>query len=191
MKFKNFVLGIGILVVYALALWQGIQAFYPSPQYEDYCDFQREFPSFQRNVDCSINPALENKANACWQAGGEFRYEYDEDGCQVDGYCDECRITYDEASDKYSRNVFIASLIIGVITLIIGFTILSIEPVGSALMASGIWAFFFGTVVNWRNFGNSIRFVILAIVLILLILFAIRLNSKKKSSFLKKLKFWK
>ena len=182
MKIKNFVLGFGILVIYALALWQGITAFYPAPEYEDFCD-SREVPRlFGREgpIDCGFSQELRNKEQACWDAKGEFRYDYDENGCPVDGYCDGCRISYDEARDKYSRNVFIISLVIAVITFVVGFSVLSVEPVGSALLASGVWAVFFGTVINWRNFSNSIRFVLLFIVLVVLIWIALRLNKKKK-----------
>lgn len=182
MKIKNFVLGIGIVVVYALMLWQGIETFYPEPKYEDFCDVNigpRSFPEIAQ-TNCVFPPNLEAKQNACYKAKGEFRYEYDEKGCIIDGYCDECSIFFNEASDKYSRNIFIISLITGFITFIIGFAILKIEPVGSALIGSGIWAIFYGTVRNWRNFGAGIRFALLFVVLIILIWLAIRLNKTRK-----------
>ena len=184
MRLKNFVLGIGIIVVYALALWQGIAAFYPQPKYEDFCDFEIGPKTFLEIVptNCTFPPNLETKQNACYKAGGEFRYEYDEKGCVIDGYCDECSIYYNDASDKHSRNIFIISLIIGFITLVVGFFILKIEPVGTALMGSGIWAVFYGTVWNWRNFGVGVRFVLLVILLIILIWLAIKLNQQRKSN---------
>lgn len=159
MKIKKFVLGMGIVIVYALVLWQGVQAFYPEPQYEDFCGFRegRPFP-LDRGVDCSFSEELRNKEQACWDIKGEFRYEYDVAGCPIGGTCDDCRIEYDEARDVYSRNVFIVALIVGVITFILGFSILSVEPVGSALLGSGVWAVFYGTVINWRNFSSGLRF---------------------------------
>jgi hypothetical protein len=181
MKLKNFVLGMGILIVYALALWQGIQAFYPEPMYDDFCSF-REGP---RSIpvdgkECGFSQELRTKEQACWDAKGQFRYDYDDDGCPVDGTCDECSIKYEEARDKYSRNVFLISLVIAIITFVVGFSILSVEPVGSALLASGVWAVFFGTVINWRNFSNSIRFVLLFVVLVVLIWITVRMNRKNK-----------
>ena len=93
------------------------------------------------------------------------------------------KINYDMARDRYSKNVFIISLVAGVITFIVGFFVLSIEPVGSALIGSGIWAIFYGTVWNWRNFGNVWRFLLLLVVLIVLIWLAVRLNRKRKGGF--------
>lgn len=183
MRIRNFILGLGILIVFALALWQGMEAFYPSPQYNDYCDYQyRNLPT-KADVNCSYPSDLDSKQNACYKIGGEFRYDYDENGCIIGGYCDDCSIKYNDASDIHSRNVFIISLIIGVLALIVGFSILSVEPVGSALLASGIWSVFYGTVINWRNFGNSLRFIILAVILLVLIWIALRLNKKSKKGF--------
>ena len=186
MKVKNLVLGLGIVVVYALVLWQGIEAFYPQPKYEDFCDVYPDRPIHEKypgeNNNCTLPVNLETKQNACYKVKGEFRYEYDDNGCVIEGYCDECNINYNEASDKYSRNIFIISLIAGVITFIIGFAILKVEPVGSALIGSGIWAIFYGTVRNWRNFGAGIRFVLLFIVLMILIWLAIRLNQVRKKN---------
>jgi hypothetical protein len=180
MRLKNFVLGFGIFIVYGLVLWQGISAFYPSPEYDEYCDYYDGFRGkpypIESGVDCVFPNELETKQNACYSEGGEFRYDYDDKGCIIDGYCDECSIAYEDARDVYSRNVFIITLIVGVITFIVGFSILSIEPVGSALLASGVLALVSGTIVNWRNFGQFIRFGLLLLVLILLIWITYRLN---------------
>lgn len=180
---KNFVLGLGIFIVYGLVLWQGIAAFYPGPEYADFCDENfRNFPKpIGTTVDCPVEPSdLQSKSDSCWRMDGSFRYEYDEDGCIIGGYCDECSIEYNDALDEHSRNVFIITLIIGIITFIVGFSILSVEPVGSALLASAVLAVFSGTVVNWRNFGTGIRFVLLLVVLVLLIWIAYRLNKHGK-----------
>ena len=167
-------------MVYALVLWQGVQAFYPAPEYEDFCG-SREFRVFppEGSLDCVISGELRNKMNSCSDVGGLVRNQYDDGGCVIDIECDECNLNYDSARDDYSRNIFFITLIVGVITLIVGFSILKIEPVGSAVLGGGIWAIFYGTVWNWRNFGAGIRFVLLLIVLTILIWIAIRLNKRK------------
>ncbi len=161
MNVKNIVLGIGIVVVFALALWQGIEAFYPSPQYEDYCNFNN-----------GPVPGTENNATFCQENGGMWN----------NGYCDyysRCQKDYDDARDPHAKVVFFISLIVAIIVIIVGFSILSIEPVGSALIGSGIWAVFWGSVVNWRNLSDIWRFLLLLVVLILLIWVALKLNKKE------------
>jgi len=181
MRVKNIILGIGIFVVYALVLWQGIQAFYPAPEWDDFCSFDESRKPFNIDGDkCSFSQEVESKRDSCNNVGGLFQAEYDSNGCVIDGYCDECQLNYDSSRDEYSRNIFIISLVVGFITLIVGFFVLKIEPVGSALIASGIWAVFYGTVWNWRNFGAFLKFAILLVVLVVLIWFAIRINKKRK-----------
>ena len=181
MKFKNIVLGIGIVIVFALVLWQGIETFYPSQQYEDYCG----------NV--SVPQSIESQKMAAAVPGVDYVYSnatfcLAHNGTWQNGYCDYyyvCQKSYESAMDGHSRVVFYISLIVAVIAFIIGFLILSVEPVGSALLGSGVWAIFYGSVVNWRNIGVAFRFVLLLFVLVLLIYIALRLNRKDKKS-----KFW-
>jgi len=182
MRVKNLILGLGIVIVYGLVLWQGIQAFYPSPEYNDFCDVEI-YPKYAEPYsvsNCTYVPTLREKEAACSKAGGLFRYNYDNIGCAIDGYCDECQIEFNEAQDKHSRTVFFISLIAGIVTLIVGYAVLSVEPVGSALLGSGIWAIFYGTVLNWRNFSNIWRFLLLLLAFVLLIWFALRLNKGRK-----------
>ena len=71
---------------------------------------------------------------ACQDAGGFFRYGYDDNNCIIGGECDTCQLDYEEALDNYSWRVFVIALIIGIITFIVGFAVLKVEPVGSALL---------------------------------------------------------
>lgn len=187
MNFKNFVLGLGIFIVFALALHQGLETFYTTPQWDDYCDFNRPTPIFKEGITCPNNVELQNRANQCWESNGEFVYEYDSNGCAIDGYCDGCRIDYENALDAHSNKVFVIAIIIGIIVFVAGLFLLKTEPVGSALMASGIWSVFFGVVRNWRNFSDAWRFLLLFVLLIVLIWVALRFN-KKHSSFMGKIK---
>ena len=178
MNIKNLVLGIGIIIVFALALGYGIEAFYPSPDYEDYCGDVRPVEIIQN-------------AQACEDAGGQWVPYIDEPAKNgIGGYCNPdytCSKDYEASLDGYSWWVFLICMIVGIIALIIGYSILSIEPVGSALMSSGIWSFFYGGIINWRNFGEIWRFVLLFLVLVILIWFAWKINSPKKKNWM----FWK
>jgi len=179
MRMKNFILGLGIFVVYALALFQGLETFYPTPQWDDFCS-ARGGPVGIGSSSCSNVPELQRKADLCYQSKGDFVYEYDSDGCVVDGYCDGCSIDYNDALDVHSNRVFIISIIVGLVVFVAGLFLLATEPVGSALMAGGIWSVFFGVVKNWRNFSNSWRFLLLFVLLVVLIWVALRFNDKRK-----------
>ncbi|MFH1802571.1 MAG: hypothetical protein ABH864_03910 [archaeon] len=166
---KNIILGIGIVIVFALTLWQGIEAFHPTPEYEDFCE------------DFRTREIIETPQQ-CETVGGQWQpYEGPKAPDGTSGWCDRdfaCTEDWEAARDAHSQIVFIVSLIVGILALLIGYFILSIEPVGSALIASGVWSIFWGSVINWRNFTEAWRFVLLILVLILLIWLAIRTTKK-------------
>lgn len=167
MNIKNLILGIGIVVIFGLALWQGVETFYPTPQWDDYCG-EVVVPRTLDKPDFA--PVTQEQ---CEIGGGKW----------VEGYCDyysECGKSYDDAMKPHSQVVFIISLIIGIIVIILGYFLIKVEPVGSALIGSGIWAIFWGSVINWRNFANYARFILLSLALIFVIWLALRLNRKKK-----------
>lgn len=187
---KNIVLGIGIFIVYMLMLGYGIEAFYASPKYDDFCTsgrFQGYYPDKSvpaSPTNCSYSQQLRDAEQVCIADKGEPIYQYDDSGCTVSvKECNYCRRDFDEADKKYSKIVFVIALIAGIVTLFIGYTILSVEPVGSALMASGVGAIFYGSVRNWQNLSDIWRFLLLLIALVLLVWIALRLNRKKKGFF--------
>lgn len=183
MKFKNFILGVGIFIVYALVLFQGLETFYPTPEWDDFCsNHAGPITGAREPASCPITPTdLQTKAEACWDSKGQFIYEYDSNSCVIGGYCDGCSIDYESALDVHSNRIFIISIIVGIIVFVAGFFLLSTEPVGSALMSGGIWSVFYGVVKNWRNFSNSWRFLLLFVLLIVLIWLALRFNKKHET----------
>lgn len=192
---KNIILGVGIVIIYGLVLWQGIEAFYPSPQWDNFCPAGRFEGPYPTKVypggepNCTFSKNLQDQQNQCLTDGGEPIFEYDDKGCNIAlKTCNFCQKEFKEARDQYAKVIFIVAIIVGILTLIIGYSILSIEPVGSALIGSGVWAIFWGTAINFRNFSNIWRFLLLLITLILIIWIALRLNRiEKKKGFWERL----
>ncbi len=192
MNVKNLVLGIGIVIVFALALWQGIEAFYPSPQYDDFCitraGLYPEKIYAPQETNCTFSRQLQEQVDECYANQGQPVYEYNDNGCTTAlKTCDYCSKDFEEAEKSYSKIIFIISLIVGIITLLIGYMFLNVEPVGSALIGSGIWSIFYGSAWNWRNFSNIWRFLLLLLALIILIWITIKLNLNREKPF----KIWK
>lgn len=170
-KFKNLALGIGIVVIFALLLWQGIETFYSTPQYNDFCG---EY----RTAEFITSP------ERCFDIGGNWSYfsEPLKDSNST-GYCDvdyTCRNNYESALDSHSKIVFIIALVIGLIAIGVGYFVLSVEPIGSSLIGSGVWAIFWGSLMNWRNFSSIWRFLLLLIAFIFVVYLTFRLNNKRK-----------
>lgn len=191
MNMKNVVLGIGIFIVFMFLLHNGIRAFYMPPEYSDFATcrdagygengaYYYSYPDkFGVTTNCTVSGAIREQEQQCSIQGGQVLYNYDDAGCIASiKECNFCQQEFNEAMKEYNRNVFIISLIIGIIVLIAGYTILSVEPVGSALMGSGIGAIVYGTIRNWENLGNLGRFVLLLLALVLLVWIALRINKQ-------------
>jgi len=183
MNVKNIVLGFGIFIVFLFLLHNGIRAFYPAPDYNTFCNSTTLYPQKIPAVDvnCTLPSSLSIQQEQCYSDRGQPVYSYNEQNC-ITGLkeCNYCQKNFDDASKSYNRIVFIIALIVGIIALLTGYTILSIEPVDSALMASGIGSIIYGTASNWENLGNMGRFILLLFSLIILIWIALRINKKKK-----------
>lgn len=190
MRFKNIILGIGIFIVFMFLLHNGVRAFYPPVEYTDFASCQRAgytatggyyYPYYDKPIDvgtnCTVSGAIREQEQQCSIQGGQVLYDYTEAGCIASvKECNFCQTDYNEAMEKYNRNVFVIAIIIGLIVLIVGYTVLSVEPVGSALMGSGIGAIVYGTIRNWSNLGNLGRFLLLLLALALLVWIALRIN---------------
>jgi hypothetical protein len=183
MNVKNLVLGIGIFIVFMFLLHNGIRAFYKAPIYDDFCKSGDLMPYYPDKAipaiagNCTYTLQIRNQEQICYNNQGQPIYNYDDYGCTISvKECNYCNKYYTDAMDNYNRGVFVIALIIGIIVLLIGYLILSVEPVGSSLMASGIGAIIYGTMSNWENLGNLGRFLLLLLALFLLIWIALRLN---------------
>ncbi|MBM3232832.1 hypothetical protein FJZ18_01560 [Candidatus Pacearchaeota archaeon] len=184
MNIKNLVLGIGIFIVYLLAVGYGIATFYPSPDYQDFCKNDGRFPYYAKPIDpsqnCTFSRTVQEQTEQCYANQGIPIYEYNDAGCTIAvKTCDYCNKEFNNAQKSHQKIVFIIALIVGIITIFVGYGILSVEPVGSALMASGIGAIFYGSARNWANLTDIWRFLLLIAALILLIWITLNLNKSK------------
>ncbi|MEK6826716.1 MAG: hypothetical protein AABX90_03735, partial [Nanoarchaeota archaeon] len=84
-------------------------------------------------------------------------------------------------------NVFIVSMILGVIAIIISLLI-AIDSISIGFMAGGILVVIVALIRYWSELGDKLRFVILTLVLIILIWIGYKKLNPKKQSPLFKLK---
>jgi len=172
-KLKRTILGISIALILSLFIGYGINTFYKPPEYEDYCDEKFPRPVRLEKEDISKCDAIQQSNEAfeesCYRQDGIVRYETDEDGCQVAEECDMCSKEYKEVMEVYNRNVFIISVIAGLIAVVLGGIILKLESVSSGIMGGGVLSIIYGTMRYWGDLADVGRFIILGIVLIVLI----------------------
>lgn len=157
-KAKLVIFSVAVALISVFFFAYAVQAVYPSPEYEDYCD--------------DYSGGVLNDQNSCVEVGGKWTdYEKDSLNMQISGYCDYdyfCRQEYEEALAPYERNVFFANVIIGFV-LLVGAFFLGVEAVSTGLMGGAVMLIFYGTVRYWGELSDIWRTVVLGVALVALI----------------------
>lgn len=173
---KKWALAIAIAIVFNLFVNYGLATFYKEPKYENYCNSsyypRKPVPAFsvypEVNKNCSEIIASEQDYQNCSAMKGYIQYRYGDDGCQKSYFCETCGAVYDSARNKYDGNAFFVLVIIGVAAVVAG-VMISVEAVGSGFLLGGIISILIGTVRNWSNLTDVLRFVILGVILAMLV----------------------
>ncbi len=137
---KRIILGIGIAVIFTMAVFYGIHTFYPEPKEDSYVTI-----TYKQVIN----------------ARGEEKIALEKER-------EEQRTKYNEVHDRWSRNVFFICLPVGLIVLIVGIW-LKVQPVSGGLMAGGILTLIGGTGFYWEQLEQLVKFIALGIILIFLI----------------------
>ena len=176
MDIKNIVMTLAIIILTIFVTVYGVNTFYARIEYSDFCG---EFKTAE------VIETLER----CEEIGGKWN-AYEGPRLVEDirgGFCDRdyaCRQEYDEASEIYSRNVFLIVIPLGIIIIALGAFFFSLEAVGAGLMGGGIGTLLFGIGGYWRYAENWMRFVMSLMGLVALIwmtyYFNARFGKKKK-----------
>lgn len=179
---QKIALSLGIVIVLNLLFNAAIGAFYSAPKHEDFC--RAEQRKYYDNKD------------ACEAVGGEWGAYVDgpyyvpyyrgpvpakiappPDGEKsgVDEpkeYCNpskSCQKDYDSARNVYNRNVFVALVILGGLSLLAGILVIHVPAVAFGFLYGGLLSLFIGTTRYWSDMNEYLRFVVLAVVLTALV----------------------
>jgi RsiW-degrading membrane proteinase PrsW (M82 family) len=152
MKIKEVLLGIIIGVIFLMFCVFGTKLIYEIPKYDDYCNLSK------------FSPAI-NISNA-----SEIQIQ--------DNYYNECTNKYELANKNYSKNMFIISLIIGLLIIIFSVIFIEINSVSGGLMFGSLMFIIYGTSRYWNYMDDLLRFIILGISLGVLIYIAYLINKR-------------
>ncbi len=187
MEIKNVLLGIVIAVIFFMFCVYGTKLMYKEPAYNDFCNASYPYPETAPNQSCSFNPELQQKINDCSNQNGIPRYEYDSSGCENSLICDLCNSNFTNAQQGYFQNLFLISLIIGLVIIAFSVIIIKVSAVSGGLMFGSLMFIIYGTAGYWQFMNDFLRFGILGAVLVILIWLAYYL-AKKNSKIKNKIK---
>ncbi len=158
-KSKRVIFSVAIAFVAVFFFAYAVQAFYPAPDYEDFCGDVRDRVNL-------------NDEASCVEAEGRWTdYEKDSLNMEISGWCDEdyvCGEEYREARKPYERNVFFANLGLGIILFVVAF-FLGLEAVSSGLMGGAVMLIVYGSMRYWGELSDVWRTLMLGVALVVLI----------------------
>ncbi len=170
----RWVLVAGIAVVLNLFFNYSIFLLYEAPQWENFC------PREQVNISPKTQEECVAKGGS-WNVGGEVSEKpvVSQPISQPERvtWCDvnfTCQKQFDEAQKVYNRNVFIALVILGAISIVVSFLIAQITAVSIGLSIGGVLSLIVGSMMYWNDMGDYLRVIVLGIALVVLIWLGIK-----------------
>jgi hypothetical protein len=158
MKVKEILLGIAIAIIFLMFCVFGTKLIYDTPKYEDYCDYSKINP-----INTDGKPLNDSALQA-----------------QQEAY-NECAKAYDVANKEYSKNMFIISLVFGIIVFIVSIVFIEIISISGGLMLGSLIFIIYGTARYWNYMDDLTRFVIVVLVLGILIYVAYWLSKREEN----------
>lgn len=165
-KMKHVILGIAIALISVFFFAYAVQAVYPGPEWDDFCDNDLNRVNFDSQAECEAVGGKWTAPDGVDLSDSEARAPK-----IVEGYCNptyECYNEYNEVREVYERNVFFANLIIGIVVLV-GAFFLALEAVSAGLMGGAIMLIVYATIRYWGNLSDIWRTLILGLSLVILI----------------------
>ena len=164
---------IGIAILFAFFVYFTIEAIYSSPKYEDFCknNYFREPtpPKINGQVNCT-DTWQSKEVQDCSANKGNPEFKQDSNSCDVFDKCNYCNKEFDEFNNKYQRNVFIITAIIGIIAIVFGLYF-GIEFMAGGFLFGGIITLAYSTIRYFSkgNVDNWLRVIVLFIEILILI----------------------
>ena len=173
-KVLSAVFGIGIAVVVYVTMLLGIQAFYPEPEYNDFCEERTRYAEPLAFMEgCTDDMTVAD----CRTMNKEGEMEKD------DRF--QCQDDYNAAGEDYGRNFFIIASVLGLLSMIVSFylfglTSVTITNISAGVASSGVVMIFWAFVRGWESADEMLKFVVGLVIAMILIFLAVKLNKKHK-----------
>ena len=172
-RIKEIILALAIVVVLNLFFNYGVFTFYRSPDYEKFCPVELSQKAYADKSECeAVGGRWFESANNVKYYPGESRPIPAEPLADQKGWCDstaQCREAYESVRNVYNRNVFIILIVLGLISLGLGFLVISANPVANGFLGGGLISLIVGTIRYWSEMNDYLRFIILGFALAALV----------------------
>lgn len=164
----KWALTVGIIIILNLFFAVAIQTVTPEPKFENFC------------VQQQVRPVLDSE-ESCVAVGGQWNPPYTDvkpvDLTEPKGYCNEfftCQMEYEDARVTYAQNVFVALVVLGALSIAVGFMLRMSPAVSAGLSYGGVLTFIIAAIRYWEAAGDIVRLAIVGLALVALIAIGVR-----------------
>jgi hypothetical protein len=177
-KLKKLAIIITVAILFTIFVFAMTNAFYPRPEYDDFCEEPAEIIKPMDREKCGdVLP----ETVGC---RGPVKYEYDEEGCPIKAECDPCFEGYESARERYNLVLFIVASIAGIIAILFGLFYKKKdefwEIAKGGFLLGGLISLFVGTAFYYENMGRFLRPAVILIELFIVLLVTYKVIRKKK-----------
>jgi len=176
-KTLKWLLIVGIVIVLNLFFVYGIKVFYNAPSFENFCPVNQVTTAPTTQAECVAQ-------GGGWTSNASYVVPVAAPqktapviATEPAGYCDinfTCQKNFTAANNLYDRNVFVALVILGVLSLIVGFFIQKSAAVSLGLSLGGVLALVVASIRYWSDMNDYLRLGVLALALVILIVLGIK-----------------
>jgi len=169
MDVKKVAMILAITVLLPLFVGLFTDAVYEEPEYNDYCNgsyYDYSKPMIATPVNCT-DTYSDPEVRKCYEAQANPEFTYDENGCQTFESCNYCSSEFNDAKQKYNRNIFFVLLPIGLIIVIIGIYLM-VDYLGAGLMFAGLIVMFYATFRYFSDMSKTLRALVILIELLVI-----------------------
>jgi len=178
-KLKKIGIVLTIAILFTIFIFAMTNAFYPMPQYEDYCNVEMKIPQTLDREKCGeiLPQAIDCR--------GPIDYTYDDEGCPVEAKCNLCFEAFDEVTENYNLVLFLVSSIVGVTAILFGLFFGRKDAfwdlTKAGFLIGGLISLFVGTGMYYHDMARFLKpAVILAELFIVLLITYKVINRRKK-----------
>lgn len=164
----KWALTVGIVIVLNLFFAVAIQTAYPEPKFENFCEVRQ------------VNEIYEDETS-CVAVGGQWNANFAPKLApeveQPKGWCDvnfTCGQEYRDANQNYTRNVFVALIVLGALAIAAGFLLRASPAAAAGLSYGGVVSFVIAAIRYWGEAGDLVRLAIVGLALIALIVIGVK-----------------
>ncbi len=174
LDFRKYIVVLVVAVLFAAFIFASIDAVYPKPDYDDYCDYSNPKPVINERENCTNIEYPEDTAEDCRKANGRMDLKYDSEGCPSHYECEMCHAEYDKARESHGFFSFIIASLLGLIGIAIGLWLPVKkgeinEWIGTGIMLGGLFCIFLATMMHFGDLHRFFRPIVLLAELILVI----------------------